>query len=90
MDDDVALATKVATRKTAVILGDDLAINAEKTTGFLAERELPILWSITKGSLINKLIIVPIALRLNTFFSVAITFILLVGSCHLAYESAEK
>jgi len=88
--DDVALATKVATRKTAGILGDDLAVNAEKATGFLAERELPILWSITKGSLINKLIIVPIALLLNAFFPLAIIFILLVGGCYLAYEGAEK
>ncbi|GAB3924549.1 DUF808 domain-containing protein [Larkinella terrae] len=88
--DDVALATKVATRKTAGILGDDLAVNAEKATGFLAERELPILWSITKGSLINKLIIVPIALLLNAFFPAAITIILLLGGCYLAYEGAEK
>ncbi|MGV3556616.1 DUF808 domain-containing protein [Larkinella arboricola] len=88
--DDMALATKVATRKTAGILGDDLAVNAEKATGFLAERELPILWAITKGSLINKLIIVPIALLLNGFFPAAITFILLLGGCYLAYEGAEK
>ncbi|WP_138478350.1 DUF808 domain-containing protein [Dyadobacter bucti] len=88
--DDVALATKVATRKTAGILGDDLAVNAEKATGFLAERELPILWAITKGSLINKLIIVPVALLLNAFFPVAITYILLLGGCYLAYEGAEK
>ena len=88
--DDVALATKVATRKTAGILGDDLAVNAEKATGFLAERELPILWSITKSSLINKLIIVPVALLLNAFFPVAIIFILLVGGCYLAYEGVEK
>lgn len=88
--DDVALATNLATRKTAGILGDDLAVNAEKATGFLAERELPILWSITKGSLINKLIIVPVALLLNAFFPVAITFILLIGGCYLAYEGAEK
>ncbi|GAB3890236.1 DUF808 domain-containing protein [Larkinella knui] len=88
--DDVALATKVATRKTAGILGDDLAVNAEKATGFLAERELPILWAITKGSLVNKLIIVPIALLLNAFFPAAITFILLLGGCYLAYEGAEK
>ncbi|GAB3326901.1 DUF808 domain-containing protein [Larkinella ripae] len=88
--DDVALATKVATRKTAGILGDDLAVNAEKATGFLAERELPILWAITKGSLINKLMIVPVALLLNAFFPAAITFILLLGGCYLAYEGAEK
>lgn len=88
--DDVALATNVAARKTAGILGDDLAVNAEKATGFLADRELPILWSITKGSLVNKLIIVPVALLLNAFFPVAITFILLLGGCYLAYEGAEK
>jgi predicted DNA repair protein MutK len=88
--DDVALATKVATRKTAGILGDDLAVNAEKATGFLADREIPILWSITKGSLLNKLIIVPIALLLNTFFPVAITYILILGGCYLAFEGAEK
>ncbi|QRQ99837.1 DUF808 domain-containing protein [Dyadobacter sandarakinus] len=88
--DDVALATKVATRKTAGILGDDLAVNAEKATGFLAERELPILWAITKGSLLNKLIIVPIALLLNVFFPIAITYILILGGCYLAYEGAEK
>lgn len=88
--DDVALATKLATRKTAGILGDDLAVNAEKATGFLAEREIPILWAITKGSLINKLIIVPIALLLNAFFPVAINYILVLGGCYLAYEGAEK
>ncbi|WP_159477797.1 DUF808 domain-containing protein [Dyadobacter sp. 3J3] len=88
--DDVALATKVATQKTAGILGDDLAVNAEKATGFLSERELPVLWAITKGSLINKLIIVPIALLLNVFFPVAITYILLLGGIYLAYEGVEK
>jgi len=65
--DDVAATTKIATGKTAGILGDDLAVNAEKATGYLASRELPVLWSITKGSLLNKLIIVPIALALNVF-----------------------
>lgn len=88
--DDVALTAKVATRKTAGILGDDLAVNAEKATGFLSSRELPVLWSITKGSLINKLIIVPIALLLNAFFPVAIKFILVLGGFYLAYEGVEK
>lgn len=88
--DDVALATKVATRKTAGILGDDLAVNAEKATGFVSNRELPVLWAITKGSLLNKLIIVPIALLLNAFFPVLITYILILGGCYLAYEGAEK
>ena len=88
--DDVATASKVATRKTAGILGDDLAVNAEKATGFLAMRELPILWAITKGSFINKLIIVPLALLLMAFFPVVIKIILALGGLYLAYEGAEK
>ncbi|MCF0056105.1 DUF808 family protein [Dyadobacter sp. CY356] len=88
--DDVAMATKVATHKTVGILGDDLAVNAEKATGFLSERELPVLWAITKGSLVNKLIIVPVALLLNVFFPVAITYVLLLGGLYLAYEGVEK
>lgn len=88
--DDVAMATKVATHKTVGILGDDLAVNAEKATGFLSERELPVLWAITKGSLLNKLIIVPVALLLNVFFPVAITFVLILGGLYLAYEGVEK
>ncbi|MFT3795840.1 DUF808 domain-containing protein [Flavobacterium sp.] len=88
--DDVAMTSKVATRKTAGILGDDLAVNAEKATGFLSSRELPVLWAITKGSFINKLIIVPIALLLNAFFPVAIKFALVLGGLYLAYEGAEK
>ncbi|GGH00597.1 membrane protein [Parapedobacter pyrenivorans] len=88
--DDVAVTSKIATRKTAGILGDDLAVNAEKATGFLASRELPVLWAITKGSFLNKLIIVPIALLLNVFFPVAIKFILILGGLYLAYEGVEK
>jgi len=88
--DDVAIATKIATRKTAGILGDDLAVNAEKATGFLSSRELPVLWAITKGSFINKLIIVPIALLLNAFFPAAIKIILILGGLYLAYEGVEK
>ncbi|KLT66268.1 DUF808 domain-containing protein [Pedobacter sp. BMA] len=88
--DDVAVASKIATRKTAGILGDDLAVNAEKATGFLASRELPVLWAITKGSLLNKLIIVPIALLLNAFFPIAIKVILVLGGFYLAYEGVEK
>ena len=88
--DDVAVTAKIATRKTAGILGDDLAVNAEKATGFLSSREIPVLWSITKGSLINKLIIVPIALLLNVFFPVAIKVILVLGGFYLAYEGVEK
>ncbi|MBD3583659.1 DUF808 domain-containing protein [Flavobacterium selenitireducens] len=88
--DDVAVTAKVATRKTAGILGDDLAVNAEKATGFLSSRELPVLWAITKGSFINKVIIVPIALLLNAFFPIAINVILILGGLFLAYEGAEK
>lgn len=88
--DDVAVATKIATRKTAGILGDDLAVNAEKATGFLSSRELPVLWAITKGSFINKLIIVPIALLLNAFFPAALKIVLILGGIYLAFEGVEK
>lgn len=88
--DDVALASKVATKKTAGILGDDLAVNAEKATGFVSSRELPVLWAITKGSFINKLIIVPLAFILNVIYPPAIIFALLVGGVYLAFEGVEK
>lgn len=88
--DDVAVASKLATKKTAGILGDDLAVNAEKATGFLASREIPILWAITKGSFLNKIIIVPVALLLNVFFPIAIIIILVLGGAFLAYEGVEK
>src|SRR5688572_32059476 len=88
--DDVAGMSKIATKKTAGILGDDLAVNAEKATGFLASREIPVLWAITKGSFVNKIIIVPIALLLNAFFPVAIKIILILGGFFLAYEGVEK
>ncbi|ESU22362.1 putative transmembrane protein [Flavobacterium enshiense DK69] len=88
--DDIAVTSKVATQKTAGILGDDLAVNAEKATGFLSSRELPVLWAITKGSFINKLIIIPIALLLNYFFPIAIKWALVLGGLYLAYEGVEK
>lgn len=88
--DDVAVASKLATKKTAGILGDDLAVNAEKATGFLSSRELPVLWAITKGSFLNKLIIVPLAIALNVFFPVLLKYILILGGCYLAYEGVEK
>jgi len=90
LKDDVAVTTKVAATKTTGILGDDLAVNVEKATGFLASRELPVLWAITKGSLVNKLIIVPIALLLNAFFPVAVKIALVLGGFYLAYEGVEK
>lgn len=88
--DDVAVASKLATKKTAGILGDDLAVNAEKATGFLASREIPVLWAITKGSFVNKLIIVPVILLLNAFLPIATTIALIIGGFYLAYEGVEK
>ena len=88
--DDVSVMSKVAARKTAGILGDDLAVNAEKATGFLASREIPVLWAITKGSFINKVIIIPAALLLNVFFPAAIKIALVAGGFYLAYEGVEK
>lgn len=88
--DDVAVMSKVATRKTAGILADDLAVNADKASGFVSSRELPVLWKITKGSFLNKLMILPVVFLLSAYFPVAITPILLVGGVYLAYEGAEK
>ncbi|UHO36992.1 DUF808 domain-containing protein [Chryseobacterium capnotolerans] len=88
--DDVAVTSKIATQKTAGILGDDLAVNAEKATGFLSSRELPVLWAITKGSFINKLIILPIAFLLNWLYKPAIEIILILGGLYLAFEGVEK
>lgn len=88
--DDVAVMSKVAAKKTAGILGDDLAVNAEKASGFLSNREIPVLWKITKGSFLNKIIILPIAFLLSAFLPVAVDIILLIGGFYLAYEGAEK
>lgn len=88
--DDVAMMSKVAAKKTAGILGDDLAVNAEKASGFASSREIPVLWAITKGSFINKLIILPIAFLLSAFLPWAVTVILILGGLYLAYEGAEK
>lgn len=88
--DDVAAMSKFATKKTAGILADDLAVNAEKASGFVSSRELPVLWKIAKGSLINKLIILPVAFLLSAFLPAAIVPILLIGGIYLAYEGAEK
>lgn len=88
--DDVAMMSKVAAKKTAGILGDDLAVNAEKASGFASSREIPVLWAITKGSFLNKLIILPIAFLLSAFLPVAVTVVLILGGLYLAYEGAEK
>jgi predicted DNA repair protein MutK len=88
--DDAATMSKVATKKTAGVLGDDLAVNAEKASGFAASRELPVLWEITKGSFINKLIILPLAFLLSAFVPSLIVPILMIGGLYLAFEGAEK
>jgi len=88
--DDVSVMSKVAAKKTAGLLGDDLAVNAEKASGFVADRELPVLWAITKGSLLNKLIILPLAFVLSAFVPFVITMLLILGGFYLAYEGAEK
>jgi len=88
--DDAAIYSKLAAKKTAGLLGDDLAVNAEKATGFKASRELPVIWAITKGSIINKLIILPLAFLLSAFAPWLIVPILLLGGAYLSYEGAEK
>jgi predicted DNA repair protein MutK len=88
--DDAAVMSKVAAKKTAGLLGDDLAVNAEKATGFHASRELPVIWAITKGSLVNKAIILPIAFLLSAYLPWLIVPILLLGGAYLSYEGAEK
>ncbi len=88
--DDAAMVSKVAIKQTAPILGDDLAVSAEKAAGFNASRELPILWQITKGSFKNKLIILPIAFLLSAFAPWLIAPILILGGLYLAFEGAEK
>ena len=88
--DDVAMMTKVATKKTAGILGDDLAVGAEKASSFRASRELPVIWAITKGSFINKLIILPFVFLLSAFLPQLIVPILLIGGIYLSFEGVEK
>ncbi|MEQ8925965.1 MAG: DUF808 family protein [Fulvivirga sp.] len=88
--DDVATMSKYATQKTAGILADDLAVNAEKASGFSASRELIVLWRIAKGSLLNKIIILPAAFLLSAFLPGVIIPILLLGGLYLAYEGVEK
>jgi predicted DNA repair protein MutK len=88
--DDAAAMSKVAAKKTAGLLGDDLAVNAEKATGFHASRELPVIWAITKGSFLNKVIILPVAFLLSAFVPWLIVPILLIGGAYLCYEGAEK
>lgn len=88
--DDVALMTKTATQKTAGVLGDDLALNAEQVTGVSAERELPVIWAVAKGSMLNKAILVPAALLISAFAPWAIQPMLMIGGGFLCYEGFEK
>lgn len=88
--DDMATMSQVATKKTAGILGDDLAVAAEQASGFLASRELPVIWAIFKGSALNKLIILPLAFLLSAFAPFLIAPILIMGGIYLAYEGMEK
>ena len=88
--DDVALLSKVAVKKTAGVLGDDLALNAQQVSGVKVDRELPVVWAVAKGSFINKAILVPAALLISTFAPWAVTPILMAGGAFLCYEGFEK
>jgi predicted DNA repair protein MutK len=88
--DDVALMTKVAAKKTAGVLGDDLALNAQQVAGVRAERELPVVWAVGVGSLKNKLILVPAALAISALLPAAITPLLMLGGLYLCFEGVEK
>ena len=88
--DDVALLTKVAAKKSAGVLGDDLALNAQQVSGVKAERELPVVWAVAKGSMLNKIILVPAALAISAFAPWAVTPLLMIGGAFLCYEGFEK
>ena len=88
--DDVALMSKVAAKKTAGVLGDDLALNAQQVTGVSADRELPVVWAVAKGSFKNKLILVPAALLIGTFAPWAVIPLLMLGGAFLCFEGFEK
>ncbi|MEE1866507.1 DUF808 domain-containing protein [Pseudomonas auratipiscis] len=88
--DDVSVMTKVAAKKTAGVLGDDLALNAQQVTGVRAEREIPVVWAVAKGSFLNKLILVPAALLISAFIPWAVTPLLMVGGAFLCFEGFEK
>ncbi|GAA4086820.1 DUF808 domain-containing protein [Zhongshania borealis] len=88
--DDISMMSKVAVKKTAGVLGDDLAVNAEQVGSVRAARELPVVWAVAKGSLLNKLIIVPVVLLASLFMPWLITPVLMIGGVYLCYEGAEK
>ena len=88
--DDVSILTKVAAKKTAGVLGDDLALNAQQVAGVKADRELPVVWAVAKGSMLNKAILVPAALAISAFIPWAITPLLMIGGAYLCFEGFEK
>lgn len=88
--DDVAVLSKVAAKKTAGVLGDDLALNAQQVSGVKAERELPVVWAVARGSMINKAILVPAALAISAFIPWAVTPLLMIGGAFLCFEGFEK
>ncbi|WP_029686735.1 DUF808 family protein [Tatumella saanichensis] len=88
--DDISVMGKVAAKKTAGVLGDDLSLNAQQVTGVKANRELPVVWGVAKGSLLNKVILVPLALLISAFIPWLITPLLMIGGAYLSYEGVEK
>ncbi len=88
--DDVSVMTKVATKKTAGVLGDDLALNAQQVSGVKPDRELPVVWAVAKGSFVNKAILVPAALAISAFAPWAVTPLMMMGGAYLCYEGVEK
>jgi predicted DNA repair protein MutK len=90
MADDVAVLTKIASQKTAGVLGDDLALNAQQVTGVAADRELPVVWAVAKGSFVNKAILVPAALLISAVAPWAVTPLLMIGGAFLCFEGFEK
>ena len=88
--DDVAVLSKVAAKKTAGVLGDDLALNAQQVSGVNADRELPVVWAVAKGSFYNKLVLVPAALLISAFYPPLITVLMIIGGLFLCFEGAEK
>ena len=88
--DDVSLMTKVAAKKTAGVLGDDLALNAQQVSGVSVDRELPVVWAVARGSLLNKAILVPLALAISVLAPWAINPLLMVGGAFLCFEGFEK
>lgn len=88
--DDVSAMTKVAAKKTAGLVGDDLAVNAEQVTGFVSDRELPVIWGVAKGALVNKVILIPLALLMSAYVPWMVTVLLMLGGAYLAYEGVHK